>query len=105
VPPILHPIVSFGVCIVGKFNLPYSSMAEAIQDRFARVGGTEKAFSMLKRGFYNTRYHEDAQKSDKAILAMVKADPSLLEKISSDKADAQLGRKPAVGDPRLVKKA
>jgi len=88
---------------MGKYDLPYTSMAEAIADAFRKVGGPDKAIVMLRRGFYNTRYHDETNKSNKAILKAVKQDAALLAELTDAKTESQLGRRPIVGDPRLVK--
>jgi len=52
--------------MAGRITFPYESMGEALKDRFRRIGGIERAFRCLRRGYLELKWRENTTKRAKA---------------------------------------
>jgi hypothetical protein len=77
----------------GPLTFPYISMAAAYKDKYAELGGPDKAFSLLIKGYksvvWRRRHEQRVKEQEAANDAAVKAAEQKAQKVQSVKAHAQ----------------
>jgi hypothetical protein len=73
-----------------KFSTGYNSIADAIKDKFAKVGGEVRAMSVLETGWYQICQRKEMNVKNARLRELLEKDPRFADLKQS--AVAQMGQ-------------
>lgn len=74
---------------MAKFDFPYKSLDEAIQDKFAKFGTDDNrdfAFKCMKGGWEQKQYRKEQNSRNQALLEAAKKDPRFRDLVAKEQA-------------------